>query len=70
MSLVSNNNISITLQSIKKLLSLKMSRDDLKKLIPNEYEVVAFVKELGLVDPITSENGALYTNEKGEIYTL
>lgn len=33
-------------------------------------EAIALSLELGLVDPVVNENGAIFTDENGAIYTL
>lgn len=35
-----------------------------------DEETLELVTEMGLVDPVTDENGAVYVDESGNIYTL
>lgn len=37
---------------------------------PTEEDALALAMELGLIDPVTAEDGSIYTDENGLIYTL
>lgn len=37
---------------------------------PDEEDALELVTEIGLIDPITDENGAVYTDTNGVIYTI
>ena len=37
---------------------------------PDENDAFELLMEMNFIDPITDENGAIYTNENGEIFTL
>ena len=74
MSLTTKNQLSLVLQTIKKLLSFKADKSDLAtKIDRNEIEeidAVQIVAELGFVEPIVADDGSVYTDEKGNVYTL
>ena len=69
MSLITKEHLSLTLQVIKKLLSFKADKSEviMKNEIPDPIKISA---EMGLVNPITNENNAIYTDENGVLYTL
>ena len=74
MSLISTENYNIVLQTIKKLLSLKADKLDLDTKIDRseveEDDALAIVTEMSLVAPVSADDGAIYTDENGVIYTL
>lgn len=37
---------------------------------PDEDAAIELAADLGLIDPVTDENGAIYTDKNGEILTL
>lgn len=71
MALITKEHLSLTLQSIKKLLSFKANKDEvvLKSEI-EESDAVELVAELDLVSPIAAEDGSIYTDENGDLYSL
>lgn len=74
MSLISTENFNIILQSIKKLLSFKADKTELALKVDKsditEYNAVALAHKTGLIKATCDEAGAIYTDEKGVIYTL
>lgn len=74
MSIITKDHLSLTIQSIKKLLSLKADKTELATKIDRseieEEDAVNVVAEMGLVSPVAAEDGAVYTDENGDIYTL
>lgn len=37
---------------------------------PDENDAIELLMEMNFIDPITDENGAIYTDKNGEIFTL
>ena len=74
MSLISKDNLKIVLQTLKKLLSFKADKVDLDLKIDKsevtELNAVAVAHRTGLVKATCAEDGGIYTDEKGVIYTL
>ena len=71
MSLITKNHLSIVLQTIKKLLSFKADKSEV--VLRNEVEEIDAVKlatKMGLVSPTVAEDGSIYTDENGVVYTL
>lgn len=71
MSLISKDNLSLTLQIIKKLLSFKANKDEvvLKDEV-EEIDAIEIAVEAGLVSPVAAEDGSVYTDENGAMYSL
>jgi hypothetical protein len=73
MSLITKQHLSTVLQVIKKLLSFKADKSELAtKIDRSEIEptvAIELVAETGLVEPAT-DNGAIFTDENGNIYSL
>lgn len=74
MSLVEKDHLSLTLQAIKKLLSFKADKSELATKIDRseveEEDAIDIAAEMGLVSPVAAEDGAIYTDENGDIYSL
>lgn len=74
MSLTTKEHLSLILQTIKKLLSFKADKTDLDTKIDRseieEIDAIEIVVDAGLVSPATAEDGAIYTDENGDIYSL
>lgn len=71
MSLTTKEHLSIALQAIEKLLSFKADKTEV--VLRNEVEeedAIQIVADMGLVSPIAAEDGAIYTDENGDVYTL
>ena len=74
MSLITKNQINMLTKTMKKLLSLKADKTALATKIDRseieEKDAVNIAAEMGLVSPVAAEDGAVYTDENGNIYTL
>lgn len=73
MSLTTKNQFNILIKVIKKLLSFKADKTELAtKIDRSEIEptvAIELVAETGLVEPAT-DDGAIFTDENGNIYSL
>ena len=74
MSIISKDGFSIALQAIKKLISLKADKSEVAtKVDRSEFSDAAsleLVVELELVDPVVADDGSIYTDENGIIYSI
>jgi len=74
MSLTTKEHLSLVLQTIKKLLSFKADKSDLATKIDRseieEEDALAIVMNMGLVSLVSAEDGSIYTDENGVVYTL
>lgn len=74
MSLIVKSNLNIVLQAIKKLLSFKADKSELATKIDRseieEIDAIEIVVETGLISPIAAEDGSVYTDENGVLYSL
>lgn len=74
MSLTTKQHLSLLLQTIKTLLSFKADKTDLDTKIDRseieESDAIELVAEIGLVSPAAADDGAIYTDENGDVYTL
>ena len=71
MSLISKDNLSLVLRSINKLLSFKADKTEV--VLRNEVEEVYAIElaaKMGLVSPVAAEDGSIYTDENGVLYSL
>ena len=71
MSLISKDNLSLVLRSINKLLSFKADKSEV--VLRNEVEEVYAIElaaKMGLVSPAAAEDGSIYTDENGVLYSL
>lgn len=71
MSLINKDHLSLTLQAIKKLLSFKADKDEV--IFKSEIEdddALAIVMEMELVSPVSADDGSIYTDENGALYSL
>lgn len=48
----------------------KAVKDMLDSYIYDENDAMELISEMGLIEPAADENGAVYTDENGVIYTL
>jgi hypothetical protein len=71
MSLISKSSLSLTLQAIKKLLSFKADKSEvvLKDEV-EEMDAVEIAAKMELVSPVAAEDGSIYTDENGALYSL
>jgi hypothetical protein len=74
MSLITKTQLSIVLKIIKKLLSFKADKSDLATKIDRseieEIDAIEIAVDMGLVEPAAAEDGSIYTDENGNIYSL
>ncbi len=74
MSLITKKQLSLTIQTIKNLLSKKADKSELTSKIDRseikDDDALALVAELELVSPIAADDGAVYTDENGAMYSL
>lgn len=71
MSLITKDHLSLILQTIKKLLSFKADKSEV--VLRNEVEEVDAIElaaKMGLVSPAAAEDGSIYTDENGVLYSL
>ena len=71
MSLTTKQHLSLTLQALKKLLSFKADRTEV--VLKNEVEEVDAIElaaKMGLVSPVAAEDGSIYADENGCVYSL
>ena len=65
MTLITKDHLSLILQTIKKLLSFKIDRNEVR-----EIDAIQIATKTGLVSPTVAEDGSIYTDENGVLYTL
>lgn len=74
MSLTNKDHLFLTLQAIKKLLSFKADKSDLATKIDRseieEDDTLAIAVDMELVSPVAAEDGSIYTDENGALYSL
>ena len=71
MSLITKDHLSLALQTLKKLLSFKADKDEvIFRSEVEEEDAIQIVADMGLVSPVAAEDGAIYTDENGAVYTL
>lgn len=69
--LITKHQLSLVLQALKKLLSFKADRSEV--VLRNEIEEIDAIEiaiETGLVLPTAAEDGSIYTDENGAVYSL
>lgn len=69
--LITKHQLSLVLQALKKLLSFKADREEvvLRSEI-EEIDAIELITETGLVSPTVAEDGSIYTDENGVLYSL
>lgn len=71
MSNISKDNLSLVLKALKKLLSFKANKDEVVfKSEIEEMDALSLVAEMNLVSPVTAEDGSIYIDENGALYSL
>lgn len=71
MSLIIKDNLSLTLKAIKKLLSLKADKAEVvMRSEIEEEDAISLATEMGLVSTVAAEDGSIYTDENGALYSL
>lgn len=71
MSLITKDNLSLILKSLKKLLSFKADKTEV--VLRDEVEetdAIELVAKMELVFPVAAEDGSVYTDENGAMYSL
>lgn len=71
MSLITKDHLSLTLKSLRKLLSFKADKSEV--VLRNEVEEIDAIElaaKIGLVTPTAAEDGSIYTDENGATYSL
>jgi hypothetical protein len=71
MSLITKDHLSLVLKALKKLLSFKADKTEV--VLKNEVEEVDAIElaaKMGLVSPVAAEDGSIYTDENGAMYSL
>jgi hypothetical protein len=71
MSLITKDHLSLTLKALKKLLSFKADKSEV--VLRNEVEetdAIELAAKMGLVAPAAAEDGSIYTDENGAMYSL
>lgn len=66
MSLVTKNQLNMVLQSIKGLLSSKFDKSN----VATDDDVLEFLVDMKYVEPVAASDNSIFTNSRGEIYTL
>lgn len=69
--LITKHQLSLVITSIKKLLSFKADKTEV--VLKNEVEeadAIELVIKMGLVSPAAAEDGSIYTDENGVVYSL
>ena len=71
MSLINKNQLSLVLQTIKKLLSFKADKSEvvLKDAFTAEKALDLVIK-MEVIEPLAAKDGTIYTTPDGIIYTL
>lgn len=69
MSLTTTDHLSLTLQSIKKLLSLKANKNEVTPLLKEE-DAIKLAVDMDFIEPIIADDGSIYTDRNGNIYSL
>lgn len=72
MSLITKNHLNFVLQTIKTLLSFKADKTELAtKIDRSELEnSIELSAEMGLIEPVSADDGSIYTDENGVVYIL
>lgn len=71
MSLITKNQLHIVLQTIKKLLSFKADKSEVVfRSEVEEVDAIELAAKMGLVSPTAAEDGSIYTDENGVLYSL
>lgn len=71
MSLITKNQLNIVLQTIKNLLSFKADKTEVvMRSEIKEEDALAIVTDMELVSPVAAEDGSIYTDENGSLYSL
>ena len=61
---ISKDNLQLTVKALKSLI------DRVQSKLLDENDAIKIATETKLISPVAAENGAIYTDENGVIYTL
>lgn len=72
MSLITKEHLSLTIQALKKLLSLKPNKEEvfLKSEMVSDDEFLGWLNDANVVEPLATTSGEIYVNNNNEIYIL
>lgn len=74
MSLITKDHLSLTIKTFKELLFRKADKSDLDTKIDRseieEIDAIEIATEIGLIAPVVAEDGSIYTDKSGNIYSL
>ena len=75
MSLTTKNQLQLTIQTLKKLLSFKADKTEVatkvdRSELPDADHAIELAMECGLISPVVSNDGFIYADENGAIYSL
>lgn len=74
MSLITKSHLSMVLQTIKTLLSFKADKSELSAKIDRseieDEDAIKIAAKLDLIKPIEADDGSIYTDENGNVYSL
>lgn len=75
MALITKEHLSLTLQTLKKLLSFKADKTEVnnkidKDKIATDDDILDLLLEIEFIIPASNNNNSIFINEKGEIYIL
>ena len=65
MSMTTKQHLNLILQAMKKLLSFKIDRSEVREI--NAIEVLA---ETDIVQPVADENNTVFLDENNKVYVL
>ena len=71
MSLITKDHLSLTLKSLKKLLSFKADKSEV--VLKNEVEEIDAVElaaKMGLITPVVTQSNKIITDSQGRICSL
>ena len=69
--LITKHQLSFVLQALKKLLSFKADKEEVVlRSEVEEIDAIELVTKTGLISPATAEDGSIYTDENGVLYSL
>jgi hypothetical protein len=78
MSLITKDHLSLTLKTIEKLLSFKADKAEVDAKLTTkidrseieETDAIELAAKTGLITPTAAEDGSIYTDENGAMYSL
>ena len=69
--LITKHQLSLVLRALKKLLSFKADKEEVVlRSEVEEIDAIELVTKTGLISPATAEDGSIYTDENGVLYSL